>query len=146
MIIKGTKVYTSDEKDVGTIPKVDREYFTSYKKGTITDKEYRIPLHSMSKLKYEKERPIILLTMTEDQLRHDYMTEGKANSAGIIDILLNIHYEAINAADSASLPSKEVEDRPFSSEYVCDMCAERFSDVNSLKEHRKDVHKGPTGI
>ncbi len=51
MIIKGSKVYTSDEKDVGTVTNVDREYFTSYKKGTITDKEYRIPLHSMSKIK-----------------------------------------------------------------------------------------------
>lgn len=52
MIIKGAKVHTSHEKDVGTVTKVDREYFTSYKKGIITDKEYRIPLHSMLKIKY----------------------------------------------------------------------------------------------
>ncbi len=149
MIIKGAKVHTSHEKDVGTVTKVDREYFTSYKKGIITDKEYRIPLHSMLKIKYEKESSIILLTMTEDQLRHGYMTEGRANATGIVDISLKkqvIHYEAINPADAASLPPKGEDHRPFSSEYVCDMCAERSSDANSTQEHRKDIHKGPTGI
>lgn len=77
------------------------------------------------------------------------MTEGRANAAGIVDISLKkqvIHYEAINPADAASLPPKGEDHRPFSSEYVCDMCAERSSDANSTQEHRKDIHKGPTGI
>ncbi len=49
----------------------------------------------------------MLLTMTEDQLRYGYMTEGRDNAAGIVDISLKkqvIHYEAINPEDAASLP------------------------------------------
>jgi uncharacterized Zn ribbon protein len=35
---------------------------------------------------------------------------------------------------------------PDESEYICDMCMEKFSQPDKLQEHRADKHRAPTGV
>jgi hypothetical protein len=56
--------------------------------------------------------------------------------AGQKYILLSSSSEKINRVDR--LPDK--------SEYICDMCMEKFSQSDRLQEHRADKHRAPTGV
>ena len=35
---------------------------------------------------------------------------------------------------------------PHDSEYICDMCMEKFSQPDELQQHRVNKHSGPTGV
>ncbi|MBD0359488.1 MAG: hypothetical protein ICV56_02095 [Nitrososphaeraceae archaeon] len=35
---------------------------------------------------------------------------------------------------------------PTDSEFICDMCMEKFSQADRLQEHRAKKHSAPTGI
>ena len=56
--------------------------------------------------------------------------------AGQSYILLSSSSEKINRTDR--LPDK--------SEYICDMCMEKFSQSDGLQKHRADKHRAPIGV
>lgn len=56
--------------------------------------------------------------------------------AGQKYILLSSPNEKINHTDKL----------PDESEYICDMCMEKFSQPDKLQEHRTDKHRAPTGV
>jgi hypothetical protein len=53
-----------------------------------------------------------------------------------------IHYESAQGAEEP----RAIERPPAASEYLCDMCDEKFGSPSELQEHRALQHKAPTGI
>jgi hypothetical protein len=51
-------------------------------------------------------------------------------------ILLSTSDEKINSTDRL----------PDDSEYICDMCMEKFSQADKLQQHRANKHSAPTGV
>ncbi len=157
-MLENSKVYTSDGKSAGKITKVNTEYFTTYKKGLVTDEEYRIPLDAISSVQpANDDASIVRLALTEDQLKHGYeFVKGKPNSEFVSGEEESepkvpfekqlIHYEAMKPLEENIAIAPPTEGLPQNIEYSCDMCAEKFDDANSLQKHRAEIHKGPVGI
>ena len=151
----GAEVRTLDGEDIGNITKVDDEYFSTWKKGVITDEEYRIPIEAILHIEpVINKRPVVLLALSEVQVKHGYeFMKEKPNSeivSGRVGSELRlpsgkpaVHYEAKPIEDNAAAKpeplSREVQ-------YTCDMCAEKFDEPDSLQLHRRQVHKAPIGI
>jgi hypothetical protein len=57
-----------------------------------------------------------------------------------------IHYEAIEPLEENIAFSSSREGLTKNIEYSCDMCKEKFDDVERLQQHRVRKHKGPTGV
>jgi len=53
-----------------------------------------------------------------------------------------IHYESAQPAEASSTAGRP----PAVSEYLCDMCNEKFGSASELQEHRAAQHKAPAGI
>jgi hypothetical protein len=154
-------VYTSDGKKIGKVTKVDTNYFIVYKKGLIGDEEFRIPVAAVSTYNTSAADTLsITLNLKEEEIKHgfEYVTDNKPNSdivSGKSDIGYQIplkkqvvHYEAFpqfeeNAPSSYSSSTDKL---PKHSQYICDMCMQKFDDSRILQKHRADKHSAPTGV
>jgi sporulation protein YlmC with PRC-barrel domain len=150
---KGAEVYTLEGKHVGKIKEINANYFTTFNRGILTDEEFRIPMSAVSAVENRGDATIIRLSMKEEEVKHGYeFTKGKPNSefaSGAAEsepkIPLEkqvIHYESSQPAEASRIPDRP----PAISEYLCDMCNEKFGSSSKLQEHRAAQHKAPTGI
>lgn len=150
---RGAEVYTLEGKRVGKIKEVNTSYFTALNRGILTDEEFRIPMSAVSAVESHDDATIIRLSMSEEQVKHGYeFTKGRPNSefaSGAAEsepkIPLEkqvIHYESSQPAEASRIPDRP----PAVSEYLCDMCNEKFDSSSKLQEHRAAQHKAPTGI
>jgi hypothetical protein len=150
---RGAEVYTLEGKRMGKIKEINSGYFTAFKRGVVTDEEFRIPVSSISAVERDGKAMIVRLSLKEEQVKHGYeFTRGKPNSefaSGAAEaepkIPLEkqvIHYESSHPAEA----SGAIDRPPAISEYLCDMCDEKFGSPSKLQEHRALQHKAPTGI
>ena len=152
--LEGAEVYTREGKKVGKVGKVNRDYFTAYDRGIVTDSEFRVPMSAISSLESDSEPAVVRLNLDEDQLKHGFeFASGKPNSEFVRGAAESepkiplekqvIRYEPVQPAEQQRA---EAENLPPISQYLCDMCDEKFRDPRSLQEHRAERHKAPTGI
>lgn len=150
---KDAEVYTLEGKRVGKIKEINTSYFTAFNRGLVTDEEFRIPMSAVSAVENHGNATVVRLSLKEEQLKHGYeFTKGKPNSefaSGAAEsepkIPLEkqvIHYESSHPAEA----SRTADRPPAISEYLCDMCNEKFVSSSKLQEHRAAQHKAPTGI
>lgn len=146
-------VYTLEGKKVGRIREINSRYFTAFKRGIITDEEFRIPISSISAVESHGNVTVVRLSLKEEQVKHGYeFPKGRPNSefaSGAAEyepkIPLEkqlIHYESFHPAEA----SRTADRPPSISEYLCDMCDKKFGNPSELQEHRAVQHKAPTGI
>jgi hypothetical protein len=150
---RDAEVYTLEGKRVGRIKEINSSYFTTFKRGLVTDEEFRIPMSAISAVENHGNATVVRLNLKEEQVKHGYeFTKGRPNSefaSGAAEsepkIPLEkqvIHYESSHLAEAS-----RTADRPTAiSEYLCDMCDEKFDSPSKLQEHRAVRHKAPTGI
>lgn len=171
MSLDNARVYTSDGKDAGRVAEVDEEYFTSSRKGVVTDEEFRIPLGAIARVEPAKDGgdAVVRLALDEEQLKHGYeFVKGRPNSELVkgrteseLKLPLQkqlIRYEALKAenndtpATAAAPPPPSLpagRGAPSSDAeyyYICDMCAEKFGGADDLQKHRSEAHGGPVGV
>jgi hypothetical protein len=160
MTLEDAEVYTSDGKSAGRIVKVNSEYFTSRKVDFMLYEEYRIPLNAISYIEPAKGDMIIVrLTLNEIQLKHGYefvrgnpnskFVSGEAESQPLVPNERQvIYYEAMESLEENDTTARAQSDRLLQNveKYSCDMCMEKFDDVDNLQKHRAKDHKGPIGI
>lgn len=150
---RGAEVYTLEGKRVGRIKEINSGYFTALKRGIVTDEEFRIPMSAVSAVENEGSAIIVRLSLKEDQVKHGReFAKGKPNSefaSGAAESEPKIpvekqmiHYESSHPVEA----SRTAERPPPISEYLCDMCDEKFGSPSELQEHRALRHKAPTGI
>jgi hypothetical protein len=150
---RDAEVYTLEGKRVGRIKKINSIYFTAFKRGLVTDEEFRIPISSISAVESNDNATIIRLNLKEEQVKHGYeFTRGRPNSEfasgatewepKVPDEKPVIRYESSHPAEA----SGTTDSPPAISEYLCDMCNEKFDSPSRLQEHRASQHKAPTGI
>jgi hypothetical protein len=95
----------------------------------------------------------VRLSLKEEQVKHGYeFAKGKPNSefaSGAAESEPKvprekqvIRYESSNPAEKTRTADRS----PAISEYLCDMCNEKFHNLSSLQEHRAIRHMVPTGI
>lgn len=85
-------------------------------------------------LKLQEKNLILILIHGKDNSNFEIPTE--------IEI---IHHESF--PDSKDInPSLSQEKLPSMEEYICDMCSQRFNDIDKFEEHRKKEHSAPIGI
>lgn len=149
----GAEVYTLEGKSIGRIKEFDSDYFTAFKRGLVTDEEFKIPTSAISAVENHGNSTIVRLSLREEQVKHGYeFAKGKPNSEfmhgtaesepKIPDERQLIRYEPTQGAEEASVARRP----PAISEYLCDMCNEKFGSPPDLHEHRAERHKAPTGI
>jgi hypothetical protein len=149
---RGAEVYTLEGRRVGRIKEINSRYFTAFKRGLVMDKEFRIPISSISAAEKHDNATIVRLSLKEEKLKHGYeFAKGRPNSefaSGATErepkIPLEmpvIHYESYQA--EACVAADRL---PAISEYLCDMCDEKFAYAAELQEHRTSQHRGPTDI
>jgi hypothetical protein len=150
---RGAEVYTLEGKRVGRIKEISSNYFTALKRGIVTDEEFRIPMSAISAVESHGNATVVRLSLKEDQVKHGReFAKGKPNSefaSGAAESEPKIpvekqviHYESPHPVEA----SVAAERPPAISEYLCDMCAEKFGSPSDLQEHRAARHKAPTGI
>lgn len=164
MALDNARVYTSDGKDAGRVTEADEEYFTSSRKGVVTDEEFRIPLGAIARVEPAEGGSsggdaVVRLALDEEQLKHGYeFVKGRPNSGLVkgrtgseLKLPLQkqvIRYEALRADgnDAPATAAAPAADLPRDAEYSCDMCAEKFGGADDLQRHRSEAHGGPVGI
>jgi hypothetical protein len=150
---KDAEVYTLEGKQMGRIKEINSSYFTAFKRGLLTDEEFRIPMSAISAVESHGNATVVRLSLKEEQVKHGYeFTRGRPNSefaSGAAESEPKIpvekqviHYESPHPAEASST----VDRPPAISEYLCDMCEEKFGSPSELQEHRAAQHKAPTGI
>ena len=150
---RGAEVYTLEGKRVGRIKEINSGYFTALKRGIVTDEEFRIPMSAISAVEKEDSAIVIRLSLKEDQVKHGReFAKGKPNSefaSGAAESEPKIpaekqmiHYESPHPVETSSAAKRP----PAISEYLCDMCDEKFGSPSELQDHRALRHKAPTGI
>jgi hypothetical protein len=151
--LEGAEVYTREGKKIGRVGNINNDYFTAYDRGIMTDKEFRVPVSAISSV--EGDNPAaVRLDLSEEQLKHGFeFTSGRPNSEFVSGAAESepkmpqekqvIRYEPVQPAEQQRA---EAEILPPISQYLCDMCDEKFRDSPSLQEHRAERHKAPTGI
>jgi hypothetical protein len=151
---RGAKVYTLEGKSAGTVKEIDSERFTTFKRGITTDEEYRIPVSTISSVEDDGRTITLRLNLTEEQIKHGYeFVKERPNSEFVHGIAKSepkipgekqlIRYESIQEAEEGTVVSTRP---PIVSEYLCDMCDEKFASSQYLQKHRAHQHKAPTGI
>lgn len=149
----GAKVYTLEGKNIGKIKESDADHFTAFKRGLVSDEEFRIPMSAISTVENHGDFMIVRLNLKEEQVKHGYeFAKGRPNSEfmhgtvesepKIPDERQLIRYEPTQGAEEVRAISRP----PAISEYRCDMCNEKFGSPPELQEHRVAQHKAPTGI
>lgn len=153
---KDAEVYTLEGKSIGRIKESNADYFTTFKRGLVTDEEFRIPISAISAIENDGNSNIVRLSMKEEQIKHGYeFTKGRPNSDFMHGIAESepkipeerqvIRYEPTQDAEKTETTT--ITKRPPAiSEYLCDMCNEKFGSPQELQEHRAERHKAPTGI
>ncbi len=167
-----TEVITSDGKKIGKVKRIENEkYFIVYKKGLITDEEFRVPVSAILTTKDNSQvnNEVIRLNMSEEKLKHGYeFLKGEPNSEFMHGIKESepkipkekqlVRFEPIqpveesNKTGIASPPvSKQHQavlepDEINSTPYSCDMCPATFSRSEELQKHRGESHKAPMNI
>lgn len=150
---RGAEVYTLEGKRVGRIKEISSNYFTALKRGIVTDEEFRIPMSAISAVENEGNATVVRLSLKEDQVKHgrefakgrpnSEFASGAAESEPKIPVEKQvIHYESSHHVEAGVAAKRP----PAISEYLCDMCAEKFGSPSELQEHRAARHKAPTGI
>ena len=150
---RGAEVYTLEGKSMGRIKEINSSYFTAFKRGLVTDEEFRIPMSAISSVENDGSSATIRLSLNEEQVKHGYeFASGKPNSEfvhgtaesepKIPDERQLIHYEPTQGAEETASTKRP----PAVSEYLCDMCDEKFESPTELQDHRALQHKAPTGI
>lgn len=150
---RDAEVYTLEGKRVGRVKEINASYFTAFNRGLVTDEEFRIPMSAVSAVENHDNATVIRLSLKEEQVKHGYeFTKGKPNSefaSGAAESEPKtplekqvIHYESAHPAETGRAADRP----PVISEYLCDMCDEKFGSPSKLQEHRAAQHKAPTGI
>jgi hypothetical protein len=158
--LNGYNVFTSESKNrkkIGKVTKIDRNYLVVYRKGVVSDEEYRIPTSAITHFNREERR--INLKLSKNQLKHGFefvkakpnsdFVAGKTNSG--YKILLEkelVHYESLGAEEKGSSNDNNIIDNikneklssSTTNEFICEMCMERFNESNKLQRHRIDNH------
>jgi hypothetical protein len=154
---KDAEVYTLEGKRMGRIKEINARYFTAFKRGLVTDEEFRIPISAISAVEnYDNSKTVVRLNLKEEQVKHGYeFARGKPNSefaSGVAEsepkILREkpmVKYESSQPADETMMTAATGKPSAIS-EYLCDMCDEKFGSSAELQEHRAVQHKAPTGI
>lgn len=162
---KDAKVTTADGKDIGKVTQFDKKRITVYKKGFLRDEEIDIPISAIIACNYEKKIggnndgaiPSLILNLKEDELKHgfEFMGENKPNSDFIhgkdnfsFEIPTEkekVHYEPFSDSKPVN-PLLSQDKLPSEKEYICDMCSQRFKDIDKFEEHRRKKHFAAVGI
>ena len=150
---KNAEVYTLEGKRMGRIKEINSRYFTSFKRGLVTDEEFRIPISAISAVERHDNATVVRLNLKEEQVKHGYeFAKGKPNSefaSGAAESEPKVPREKQMIRYESSNPAEDIQtaDRPPAiSEYLCDMCNEKFGSPSALHEHRAVQHKAATGI
>jgi hypothetical protein len=150
---RGVEVYTLEGKSIGRIKEINSSYFTAFKRGLVADEEFRIPMSAISSVENDGSSTRIRLSLNEEQVKHGFeFAKGKPNSEfmhgaaesepKIPDERQLIRYEPTQGAEEVRVAKRP----PAISEYLCDMCDEKFTSAADLQEHRGARHKAPTGV
>ncbi len=151
---RDSEVYTLEGKRIGKIKESNVDYFTTFRRGLVTDEEFRIPTSAISAVENDGNSNIVRLNLKEDQIKHGFeFTKGRPNSDFMHGIAESepkipgerqlIRYEPTQDAQTSITAIKRP---PAISEYLCDMCNEKFGSPQELHGHRAERHKAPTGI
>src|SRR5919198_2767451 len=153
--LSGYNVFTSERKNkkkIGKVTKIDRNHLIVYRKGIVSDEEYKIPTSAITH--FNREKRSIKLKLTENELKHGFefvkakpnsdFVAGKTNSG--YKILLEkelVHYESLGAEEKGSSNDNNIIDNikneklssSTTNEFICEMCMERFNESNKLQRH-----------
>jgi hypothetical protein len=166
------EVITSDGKKIGNVKRIENEdYFLVYKKGILTDEEFRVPISAIvpGEDGSSNSEPI-RLNMTEETLKHgreiikgqpnsEFM-HGKKESEPKLGLQKQvIHFDPVEHAEESkkwgiSAPPVEgdhqaalkLDDKNNRTLYSCDMCPAKFESTQELQNHRGEYHKAPVNI
>jgi sporulation protein YlmC with PRC-barrel domain len=151
---RDSEVYTLEGKRIGRIKESNFDYFITLKRGLVADEEFRIPTSAISAVENDGDSNIVRLNLKEEQIKHGFeFTKGKPNSDFMHGISESeplipgerqvIRYEPTQDAEATNATIKRP---PAISEYLCDMCNEKFCSPQELQWHRTERHRAPTGI
>jgi hypothetical protein len=168
---ENTEVITLDGKKIGKVKRIENDdYFIVYKKGLLTDEEFRVPVGAVlaGEDSSVHNKPI-RLNLSEETLKHGYeFVQGKPNSEfmhGKKDsepkVRLEkqiIHFEPVESVEepnktgiSSPPVSKQYQavlkqGEESSTLYSCEMCPAKFDRADELQKHRGESHKAPVNI
>jgi hypothetical protein len=168
---ENTEVITLDGKKIGKVKRMENnDYFIVYKKGFLTDEEFRVPVSAVlaTEDSLVHSNPI-RLNMSEETLKHGYefvqgepnseFMHGKKDSEPKVRLEKQIiHFEPVETAEE---PNKTGTSSPpvtkqhqavlkqgeeSSTLYSCDMCPAKFNKADELQKHRGESHNAPVNI
>ena len=166
------EVITSDGKKIGNVKRKENEdYFLVYKKGLLTDEEFRVPVSAIVPEKDgSSNNKQIRLNMTEESLKHGHeIVKGQPNSEFMHGMRESepklgpqkqvIHFDPVEPAEESKnwgVSSPPVtgdhqavlkpDDENNRTLYSCDMCLAKFDNSEELQKHRGESHKAPVNI
>ena len=169
---ENTEVITLDGKKIGKVKRMENnDYFIVYKKGFLTDEEFRVPVSAVlaTEDSLVQSNPI-RLNMSEETLKHGYeFVQGEPNSEfmhgkkesepkfGLQKQV--IHFDPVQQAEESKkwgISGHPVEgdhqavlkpdDKNNRTLYSCDMCPAKFDSSEELQNHRGESHKAPINI
>src|SRR5919108_3268830 len=172
-IEENAEVITLDGKKIGKVKKIENDddgYFIVYKKGLLTDEEFRIPVSAVLTTEniHENGKPI-RLNMSEQTIKHGYQfVQAGPNSQfmhGIKESEPKVKLEKqvmhFEPAEPVEEPNKTgISSPPVSKQYQavlkqgeesstlysCEMCPAKFDRADELQKHRGESHKAPVNI
>ena len=163
--LSGYNVFTSERKNkkkIGKVTKIDRNHLIVYRKGIVSDEEYKIPTSAITH--FNREKRSIKLKLTENELKHGFefvkakpnsdLVAGKTNSGYKMPLEKElIHYEPLGAEEKGNNNNNDAirdnkNEKLLTSnnnvhEFICEMCMERFDESNKLQRHRINTHNAP---
>jgi hypothetical protein len=169
---ENTEVITLDGKKIGKVKKIENDdgHFIVYKKGLLTDEEFRVPVSAiLTRGNISANGNRIRLNMSEKTLKHGYQfAQAGPNSQFMHGIKESepkvklekqvIHFEPVEAVEE---PNKTgISSPPVSKQhqavlkqgeesstlYSCDMCPAKFKKAEELQKHRSESHKAAFNI
>jgi hypothetical protein len=168
---ENTDVITLDGKKIGKVKKIENDgYFIVYRKGLLTDEEFRIPLSAvLTRGNISAKHEPIRLNMSEQTLKHGYQfVQAGPNSQFMHGIKESepkvklekqvMHFEPVEPVEG---PNKTgISSPPVSKQhqavlkqgeesstlYSCDMCPAKFNKAEDLQKHRSESHKAAFNI
>jgi hypothetical protein len=168
---ENTEVITLDGKKIGKVKRIESDdYFIVYKKGLLTDEEFRVPVSAiLTGENSSANSKSIRLNMSEETLKHGYeFMRAQPNSEFMHGIKESepkvrlekqvMHFEPVvtveepNKTGISSPPvSKQnqavlKQGEESSTLYSCDMCPAKFGKADELQKHRGESHKAPVNI
>jgi hypothetical protein len=166
------EVITSDGKKIGNVKRIENEdYFLVYKKGLLTDEEFRVPVSAiLPKKDGSIDNEPVRLNMTEESLKHGReIVEGQPNSEFMHGIRESepklgpqkqvIHFDPVEPAEESK--NWGISSPPVTGDhqavmkpgddhnrtlYTCDMCLAKFDNPEELQKHHGETHNAPVNI